>query len=218
MNTIANRVKAIDGVSTTVREPRGLGNHSPGLSINWDPDKLNITGEEVSRILDTTEPRILLGGGGGGGGRGGGAAGQTGISITAYMMSPGDERIVADRIFAILSAKRPARVVPAPAAPSGDLTGRWTVRIQYAAVTAEHTLHLKQSGGRVGGTHQGDFTARDLNGTIAGDDVRLASNIGEVHGAALSYRFTGKLSGDKMSGDLDMGEYLGGKWSATRTL
>ena len=66
------------------------------------------------------------------------------------------------------------------------------------------------------GTHQGDFTARDLSGTLSGDDVRIASNIGEVHGAALTYRFTGKLAGDKMSGTLDMGEYLSAKWSASR--
>lgn len=221
MNNIANRVKAVEGVTTAVREPRGLSNHSPGLSINWDPNKLNITGEEVARILDTTEPRILLGGGGGGGGRGGaaaGASGQTGVSITAYMMSPGEDKIVGDRIFQILSAKRPARVVPETKTPASDLSGRWTVKIEYAAGSSEHTLHLKQTANRVVGTHQGDYTARDLNGTINGDDVRIASNIGEVHGAALSYRFTGKVAGDKMSGDLDMGEYLTGKWSATRTI
>ena len=74
MQTIADRVTKIDGVTAAVRQPRGLGNHSPGLSINWDPAKLGITGEEVSNILWTTEPRIALGGGGGGGGgRGRGA-------------------------------------------------------------------------------------------------------------------------------------------------
>ena len=66
------------------------------------------------------------------------------------------------------------------------------------------------------GTHQGDFVARDFSGTIAGDEVRIASVVGEVHGAALSYHFSGKLDGDKMSGTLDMGEYLNAKWTATR--
>ena len=66
------------------------------------------------------------------------------------------------------------------------------------------------------GTHQGDFVARDFSGTISADDVRIASSVGEVHGAALSHRFTGKLDGDKMAGALDMGEYMGGKWTATR--
>jgi len=207
----------IDSVKTAVREPRGLSNHSPGLSITWDPAKLNITGEEVSNMLYTTEPRIALGGGGGGGGgRGGRAAGETGISITAYMMSPGEDKIVGDRIFQILSAKRAPRQPEAPKTPAADLTGRWDVRIEFAAGSTDHTLHVKQQGNQVVGTHQGDFVARDFSGTISGDDVRIASAVGEVHGAALSYRFTGKLEGDKMSGALDMGEYLGAKWTATR--
>jgi L-seryl-tRNA(Ser) seleniumtransferase len=218
MNNIANRVNKIDGVTTAVREPRGLSNHSPGLSVTWDPAKLNITGEEVSRILDTTEPRILLGGGGGGGGAGRGArpSNQTGVSITAYMMAPGEDKIVADRLYQILSARRPVRVTEALRTPAGDLTGRWNVHIEFAAGSSNHTLHVKQQGNQLVGTHQGDFTPRDFSGSISGDEVRIASNIGEVHGAALTFRFTGKLDGDKMSGTLDMGEYLGAKWSATR--
>ncbi len=219
MQTIAGRVTRIDGVTATVRQPRGLGNHSPGLSINWDPARLGIDGEEVSNILWTTEPRVALGGGGGGGGggRGGrGASNQTGISITAYMMMPEDVKIVADRVFQILAAKRPEWKPEAPKTPAADLTGRWDVRIQFAAGASEHSLYVKQQGNQLVGTHQGDFTARDFTGTISGDEVRISSNIGEVHGAALSYRFTGNLTGDSMSGALDMGEYLGAKWTAKR--
>jgi uncharacterized pyridoxal phosphate-dependent enzyme len=217
MQTIADRVTKIDGVNAAVRQPRGLNNHSPGLSINWDPAKLGITGEEVSNILWTTEPRVALGGSGGGGGRGGrGASNQTGISITAYMMMPEDVKIVADRVYQILSTKRPEWKPETPKTPAGDLTGRWDVHIEFPAGSSVHSFHVKQQGNQLVGTHQGDFTARDFTGTISGDDVRISSSIGEVHGAALSYRFTGKLEGDKMSGALDMGEYLGAKWTATR--
>jgi D-glucosaminate-6-phosphate ammonia-lyase len=218
MQTIADRVTKLDGVTAAVRQPRGLNNHSPGLSINWDPAKLGITGEQVSDILWTTEPRVALGGaGGGGGGRGGrGGANQTGISITAYMMKPEDVKVVADRVYEILSAKRPAWKPEAPRTPGGDLTGRWDVQIQFAAGTGEHTFFIKQQANQLEGTHQGEFTARDFTGSISGDDVRIASSVGEVHGAALSYRFTGKLNGDTMSGALDMGEYLTAKWTAKR--
>jgi len=218
MNNIAARVSKIESVKTAVREPRGLSNHSPGLSITWDPSKLGITGEEVSNILYTTEPRIALGGGGGGGGGRGGArpANETGISISAYMMEKGEDKIVGDRIFQILSQKRPQWHPPTLSAAAGDLTGRWDVHIEFAAGASDHVFHVKQQGNQIQGTHQGDFVARDLAGTVSGDDVRVSSNIGEVHGAALSYRFTGKLAGDKMSGALDMGEYLGAKWTATR--
>jgi uncharacterized pyridoxal phosphate-dependent enzyme len=215
MNHIAERVGKIEGVTTSVRQARGLSNHSPAVSISWDPMKLGITGQEVTRILDTTEPRILLNGGGGGG-RGTQGGNQTGISITAYMMSPGEEKVVADRIHAILSVRRPARSPEAPIAPAGDLSGRWAVTIEYAAGSGQHTFHVRQQGNRLVGTHQGDFVARDFSGSIAGDDVTIASNIGEVHGAALSYRFSGKLSGDTMSGTVDMGEYLSAKFTAKR--
>jgi L-seryl-tRNA(Ser) seleniumtransferase len=214
MQTIADRVGKVDGVTAMVRQPRGLGNHSPGLTINWDPARLGITGEEVSNILWTTEPRIALGGGGGRGGRG--ATDQTGISITAYMMMPEDVKVVADRVYEILAAKRPAWKPEPPKPPTADLTGRWDVRIEFAAGTSEHTLHVRQQGNQLAGTHQGDFVSRDFSGTISGGDVRISSSIGEIHGAALSYRFSGKLEGDKMSGSLDMGEYLGAKWTATR--
>jgi L-seryl-tRNA(Ser) seleniumtransferase len=216
MQTIADRVTKIDGITASVRQPRGLGNHSPGLSINWDAAKLGITGDEVSNILWTTEPRVALGGGGGGGRGGRAASSQTGISITAYMMMPEDVKIVADRLHEILSAKRPTWSPETPKTPSADLTGRWDVRIEFAAGATDHVLYVKQQANQLVGTHQGDFVARDFNGSISGSDVRIASNIGEVHGAALSYTFTGKLEGDKMSGALNMGEYLGAKWTATR--
>jgi L-seryl-tRNA(Ser) seleniumtransferase len=132
------------------------------------------------------------------------------------MMKPEDVKVVADRVHQILSAKRPDWKPDTPKTAAADLTGRWDVRIQFAAGSSEHTFHVKQQGNQLVGTHQGDFVARDCNGTISGSDVRISSSIGEVHGAALSYRFTGKVDGDKMSGTLDMGEYLDAKWTATR--
>jgi len=129
---------------------------------------------------------------------------------------PDDVKIVADRVHEILSAKRPAWSPEAPKTPAADLSGRWDVSIEFAAGTSVHTLHVKQQANELVGTHQGDFVARDFSGSISGSDVRIASSIGEVHGAALSYTFTGKLEGEKMSGMLNMGEYLGAKWTATR--
>ena len=60
LNNIAARVNKVEGVTTTVREARGLSNHSPGLAIRWDPAKLGISGQDVFKILLDTEPRINL--------------------------------------------------------------------------------------------------------------------------------------------------------------
>jgi hypothetical protein len=102
MNVIAKKVTAIQGVSAQVTDaprPEQLSNRSPSVSITWDPAKFNITGQEVARIFDTTEPRIMIGAGGGGGGRRGGGAGpaagapaSTGVSVTAFNLGPGEDR------------------------------------------------------------------------------------------------------------------------------
>ena len=221
LNHIAGRVSRLEGVTTSLREPDGRSNRSPSLGIRWDANKLGITGQEVSNILYNTEPRIALGGGGGGGGAGGRrgqalAAGETGISVTAFMMSPGDERIVADRIYQVLSSKHPLKPVEHPKAPAANLAGRWDVQIQFTAGRSTHALHITQDGNRLEGTHQGDFAARELSGGISGDAVVFSSLQTERHGDSLSFRFTGKVGGNTMSGELDMGEYLKAQWTATR--
>ena len=50
---------------------------------------------------------------------GSGLGGQTGISITAYMMMPDDVKITADRIYQILSAKRPEWKPEVSSTPAG---------------------------------------------------------------------------------------------------
>ncbi|MBV8820262.1 MAG: Cys/Met metabolism pyridoxal-phosphate-dependent protein, partial [Acidobacteriaceae bacterium] len=98
MQNIGNAVTKIEGVSANVRQPRGLGNHSPGLAITWEAAKLGITGEEVAGLLWNTEPRIALNAGAVGGRGAQTTPGQTGISITAYMMMPDEVPVVTDRL------------------------------------------------------------------------------------------------------------------------
>ena len=216
MEHIAERVSTIDGVKAAVHEPTGLSNHSPGLAIRWDTDKIGITGGQVSHTLFTTEPRITLAGGGGFGRNGSAPATETGVSILAYMMQPGDERVVADRLHAVISAAPKTKLVKETKPAAADLSGEWDVHIDFAAGSSTHTLFLKQDGACIVGTHQGDFTPRELSGEINGGAVEMTSRIGEQHGAALTFKFSGTVSGDSMSGDLDMDEYLKAKWTATR--
>jgi len=136
--------------------------------------------------------------------------------VNPYMMAPGDETIVADRLHAILAAPPKKEETPPPARPTADLSGPWDVRVEYAAGTSMHGFNLRQRENDVDGAHRGDFVTRDLTGTIDGDAVRLHSALGESTGDAVSYTFTGKVRGDEMAGTLDLGEYLGGLWTAKR--
>ena len=204
LENIATRVSKVDGVTTALREAQGLSNHTPYLDIRWDANKLGIAREELIKTLFTTEPRITV------------ANGTNGITIAAFMLSAGDDKVIGDRVAQLLGEKRPARTVPAPQPPAFDVSGRWDVKIDFNSGSTTHVLHLKQDKNRVVGTHQGDFVSRDLNGAIDGRQVRLASAYTEVHGDNLSYRFNGIVDGDAMSGDLDLGEYFSARWTATR--
>ena len=208
LDYIAKRVSSIQGVKTEVREPTGLSNRSPGLSVGWDAAKLGITGEEVSRLLNDTDPRVLVGGSRGA---------QNGVSINAFNIAAGEEKVVADRLYSVLSVPHTLKTPEPPRPPAADLTGIWDVHIEYAASAGDHVLFLQQKGGQIQGTHRGEFLARDLSGTIDGDRVQVRSSLAErTVGNALTFTFTGKVSGDAMSGDLNMGEYLQARWSAKR--
>lgn len=202
LDTIARSVSRIGGVRTEVREPKGLSNKSPSLIISWDPAQLHITGEEVAEIVARTRPRIALG-----------AGGATSINITAWMMQPGDDRIVAERLSGLLAQKRSPK--PAPAPPAANLSGRWDVSLEFFSSRSEHTLTLEQDGNRLQGSHKGDFSVRDVFGTIEGDQIRLQS-AERVPGDQIVFTFAGSFSGDSFSGPVYMGEYLNAKFTARR--
>jgi len=216
LDNISKRISAIDGVKTAVREPNGLSNRSPSLVISWDPAKMHITGEEVAEELATTKPRIALGGGGGGG-RGRASAEEsatTSISVTAWMMQPGDDKVVGDRIYGVLSQKRSPRS-SAVAAPAANISGRWDVSLEFFSSKSQHTLFLTQDGNRLQGSHKGDFSVRDIFGTIEGDQVKLRSQTNE-RGDSIAFIFAGTISGDSISGPVYMGEYLNARFTAKR--
>jgi seryl-tRNA(Sec) selenium transferase len=211
LDTISRRVSAVAGVKTSVREPTGLSNKSPSLTIVWDPSKLHITGEEVAEELARTRPRIALGGDP----RGSEAEpGTTAISVTAWMMQPGDDKIAAERIYAVLSATRGPRSTQMTA-PSADVSGRWDVDIEFFSGRSRHTLFVEQDGNWIRGAHQGDFTVRDMVGMIEGNEVKLRS-VERRPGAAVTFIFSGTVSGDTMAGPIHMGEYLNAKFTAKK--
>ena len=116
LDVIAKRVATIDGVKTSVFEPTELSNKSPVLNVTWDPDKLGITGDEVAEEFARNKPRIAIGSSNEGG--------MTSLQITTGQMQPGNDKIVADRVFAILSQKRGPRST-AMTAPSCN--HRWAL-------------------------------------------------------------------------------------------
>jgi uncharacterized pyridoxal phosphate-dependent enzyme len=214
LNHIAKEAGSIEGVTSSIEQTKELSNHSPVLTIRWDMDKVGIAGEDVEHTLFTTEPRVTLSSWGGGRFGHEPAGNGTGVSITAYMMCPGDQTVVAQRLRAILSKAAGKKVIRDISPPSSDISGEWDVQIEFAATRSTHSFYLRQRESDIEGTHQGDFLARDLVGSMHGNAVKMTSSIGEQHGAALTYTFTGTLTGEGMAGTLSLGEYRSATWSA----
>ena len=135
------RMEAVDGLARSHRRP---GPIDPGRDDGGDrsrtdcrtgrrrcgcsgiASRFGLGGDTVARLLLDGTPRIALDAA-----RGGLQPGFTGVSITPYMLAAGEERIIADRLAGLLS-KPPSQPAQAPpATPAADLSGQWTVRIQY---------------------------------------------------------------------------------------
>jgi seryl-tRNA(Sec) selenium transferase len=223
LDNIAKRVSGIESVKTITRQPTGASNRTPTLTITWDPDKLHITAAEVADELSTTKPRIALSTGGGGGGAvksqatdpNPNAPKTSSISIASWMMQPGNDKIVGDRIHEVLSRKRSPKseeIKP----PSQNLGGRWDMVVDFFTSKSEHQLLIeKQDGNWIQGSHKGDFAVREMIGTIEGDQVKLRSNY-NAPGANIVFTFTGTVNGDTMTGKIHMGEYLTSSFTAKR--
>jgi D-glucosaminate-6-phosphate ammonia-lyase len=231
IDNIVKRVSRVDGVQTTVRAPYNL-------TISWDPLKLNITGTEVADELATTAPRVAVGGGSGGnargtaissgssqgeGGRAADAAGipnnMTFISLNVSQMGPDNDKIVGDRIHEILSRKRSApKPVVAMRSPAADISGRWDVTVEFYNSTSQHKFFIEQQEGNwLEGSHTGEYSTREMVGTIDDNQVKFYSYYKSPDDPnSFGMTFYGTLTGDSIAGEIDMGEYITAKFTAKK--
>jgi D-glucosaminate-6-phosphate ammonia-lyase len=212
LDSIAVSLDKISSIKTRVDPPQGLSNRTPILRIEWDGAALGITGEEVRNILLDSEPRIVLGSARGARPDQMGSA----ISITPYMLMPGDDKIVSDRLHQVLT--KPPHFDPPPAPPQGEpstVAGQWQLELEFARGAATHTLVLEQNGSNLVGTHTGEYGGGDLQGRIHATQIKFRSSQ-RIEGQILSYDFSGLVDGDKMGGDVSLGEYGSARWTATR--
>ncbi len=211
LQLISAQITQVAGVTTHVEEPEGLSNRTPSLRIEWDASQLGITGQEVSKMLMETEPRIALGG----------ASGvrpdkmKSSVTVTPWMMMPGDDKIVAARICSVLKEHPHFENPAVPQGELGTVAGQWRTTLTFARGSADHRLVFEQQGNSLVGTHYGEYGSGDLTGSITANEVHFRS-AQKIEGQTLSYVFTGTMQGDQMQGTLDMGEYGLAQWSAER--
>jgi D-glucosaminate-6-phosphate ammonia-lyase len=207
LDHIAQRVLQVAGVQTEVEQPSGLSNHSPTLVISWDPAALHITGEQVAEDFARNKPRIAVGARD--------REGMACIRVTPSQMQPGNEQLVAERIYRILTQPRSSQATPLEPAKV-DISGHWDLTVEYLSSTCQHKLYLQQEGNWIKGVHQSSFSSQEIVGTVEGDQVKMRSEVRQP-GDCIPFLFAGRALGDIMSGSIFLGEYLSAQFSAQRS-
>jgi len=211
LDTISKSVTRVKGVTTLVRQPDSLSNNAPRLVIQWDGEALGIAGQEAEKILLEGNPRIIMGGASGSARMG---MKQSSLTIMPYMMMPGDAKIAAERIHAVLS-KPPSIERKATAAPAVEISGQWDVEVQYSLGKASHRVMFEQKAASLVGSHHGEFLDSDLRGSVSGNEVWFTSSH-RYEGTRIGYEFQGQVSGDTMTGKVGLGEYGEATFTAKR--
>ena len=206
LDVISKKLSAVEGVKTEVIERTLLDNKTPVLKVSWDSSKLHLSGFEVAEELGRNKPRIAVW-----------AEdennGDSFFNVTTGQMQAGEEKIVAERLYEVLSRKRSPK--PGMIAPSANLNGAWDVRVQFFSSISQHNFTIVQDGNWISGTHKGDMDVMNLSGTIEGDQIKFRSSK-RIIGDELEFLFKGSISGDLISGDIHLGEYRTAKFTATR--
>lgn len=86
---IHDHATSVPGVTAEIHVPK-LANHVPSLRVRWDANKVKITADDARKALRDGHPSIET------------VGDKETIGITTWMMSPGEERIVARRLKEVL--------------------------------------------------------------------------------------------------------------------
>jgi D-glucosaminate-6-phosphate ammonia-lyase len=213
LDIISKRISEISGIRTALRQPDSLNNNTPVLLVSWDPLQLHLTAEDLSEELGRNKPRIAVAiekmkpeAGG---------PQLSSIRINAAQMQPGEDKIVSERIYELLSKKRSPK--PPAAKALSSVAGRWDVTIEYYTSKSKYSWVLEQNGNWISGIHSGKFATQNIAGTMEGDLIKIKTQEGEIENR-INYTFTGKVSGDSITGTVYMVEYGTVTFSANRYL
>lgn len=201
--TIRAAVQDLPTVKTEILLPRGPSNYAPRLRITWDPAALGWTPAAASEALLEGSPRIMI------------PPDPRGLTVMPYMMMPGDDKVVAPKLRALLATPRPAPATQGRTPDGATIAGNWDVEVTFVRGAAAHALFLEQNGREVTGHHQGDLLSGPARGSFDGQRLQLRS-AHRYEGTSLTYAFDGQFDGSLIQGTVDLGEYGQARFLARR--
>jgi D-glucosaminate-6-phosphate ammonia-lyase len=191
LQQISRHVAQVPGVTSEVIQPTGVV-RVPVLRVRWDGIALDGMGLRL-RLLDGT-PRIMIDDT---------AATANSVTIDPFQFQPGEAAEVGKAIAATLTAARSLTPAANPA-PVIDLSGEWSVRVQFLHGERLHKLHLQQQGNHLAGRQESEQFVGDVVGMLTAQTVRLEFEV-RHEGSAIAYRFEGKADADRMAGEVVLG-------------
>lgn len=172
------------------------------------PKVIGLTSGDLHDQLLNGTPRIMVHAGGEG----------YSLGIRAAALYPGDEKLVAERLYEIFRGApepKPPRAKHPPA--TVDVSGHWDLWIDYSVGSARHKLFLSMEQSQLSGEHTGRIASGAILGRVSERSVSFASAL-RYEGTSLQYHFSGRASGEEMFGEVDLGEYGSGQWKAKRLM
>jgi len=88
---ISRQITRVPGVSTSFFVP-DIANHVPHMSITWDAARISLTPAQVSKLLRSSKPSIVMGVG----------EDRPGLAMNSFMLQPGEDKIVAEQLSRLL--------------------------------------------------------------------------------------------------------------------
>lgn len=96
-----------------------------------------------------------------------------------------------------------------------DVTGTWDLSVTSPNGTGSRVLKIRQDGEKITGEIQSSVSAGKVTGSIKAAAIDFTAAV-TMETGTFEIRYTGKVDGDKMSGDVDFGDYGSGTWTGAR--
>ena len=110
----------------------------------------------------------------------------------------------------------------ATVAVAGDVSGKWVSKMETPRGTFERTFVLKQDGAKLTGkivTRRGenDIETEIKDGKVNGDEIEFKAEqrMGQG-GDTVTAAYKAKVSGDKLTGTMQVGDRPSREWTATK--
>ena len=102
-----------------------------------------------------------------------------------------------------------------PAEKPANVAGTWDLSVTSPNGTGSRALTLRQDGEKLTGEIESSVSSGKVAGSVKGNAVAFTATVAMDTGT-FEIHYSGKVDADKMTGDVDFGEYGRGTWSGVR--